>query len=102
MMASKDVLEISLREILDYAEGQKGLSYYDLETYAYDSDKEGWIAALKDRDSRQFVALFLQSKRRKDKVPYVHPQHVSMAAAVEAKCAYMKRHAVDYDVEDSE
>lgn len=101
-MTIKKELGMSLREILDYAEGKKGISYYDLETYAYDNDKDGWIAALKDKKTRQLLALYFQSKRRKDGTPYNNPRHVSMMKALDAKITYEKRHPFDLDTEDSE
>ncbi len=60
----------ALNEIIRFVEPQKGYSYYDLKRYAYENNKEEWIAALRNKNTRACIALYLRSKRRKDKIPY--------------------------------
>lgn len=67
-MADSDIDIID--EIIDFVEPQKGYSYYDLERYAYENNKEDWLALLRNRRSRRTIALYLRSKRRTDGVPY--------------------------------
>ena len=67
-MADSDI--VIIYEIIYFVEPQKGYSYYDLERYAYENNKEDWLAVLKNRRSRRTIALYLRSKRRTDGVPY--------------------------------
>jgi hypothetical protein len=60
----------AFNEIIRFVEPQKGYSYYDLKRYADENNKEEWIAALRNKNTRTTVALYLRSKRRKDKTPY--------------------------------
>ena len=67
MMSKKSEV---LEEMVNYVLPQKGISYYDLKNYAYENDKQDWIAVLNDRKSRHFLSVLLRSKRREDRVPY--------------------------------
>ena len=68
MMANSDIDIID--EIIDFVEPLRGYSYYDLERYAFENNKEDWLSVLRRRNSRRMIALYLRSKRRKEGVPY--------------------------------
>lgn len=83
------------REIIKYASGTPGVSYYDIMAYAYENDLESWISALKDRNIRRFIALYLKDKRKHDGVPYIHSYHESVLKAFDAELQWLEKHQND-------
>ena len=84
----------ALAEMVEYIEDKPGISYYDLKAYAYDNDKDNWIAALKDSTSRNNISTILKDKRREEGIPYRTPERVAMRKAFEAESAYNERHGI--------
>ncbi len=99
-MNEKEQLSEILQEIFEYADNHTGLSYYDLEAYAYENDKDHWIAALKHKQARRMIALYLRSRREQSGKPYTHPMRVSIQKAADAAAAYMRRHRPIYEMEE--
>lgn len=79
-------------EILEYVKDQKGISYYELEAYAYDNDKLDWIKALKDKNIRGVIAICIRDERRDNKIPYRNDVQTNVQNALKAKIAYHERH----------
>ena len=100
-MNEKGRFSETLREIFKFAKDHLGLSYLDLEAYAYENDKDQWIAALKHKQARRMIALYLGSWREQSGKPYTHPLIVSIQIAAEAEAAYMRRHKSIYEMEDN-
>ncbi len=100
-MNEKGRFSEALREIFEYAKDHQGISYLDLEAYAYENDKDHWIAALRNKQTRRMIALYLRSRREQSGKPYTHPLIVSIQIAAEAEAAYMRRHRSIYEMEDN-
>lgn len=97
MQSKKDYLkekketEIAM-EMVDFCEDQEGFSYYDLKAYAYNNDKQEWIDLLKSKKYRQFIAIYLRSKRKSDGIKYKNDFVTATNNAFEAEEKYYKRH----------
>lgn len=78
----------ALREIMQWAEAEPGLSYYDIKERAYKERNKAWIQCCEDRKTRQHLAILMRSYRRKHKVPYKKSYPEAYAAAREAKYEY--------------
>ncbi len=100
-MNEKGRFSETLREIFKFAKDHPGLSYLDLEAYAYENDKDQWIAALRNRQTRRMIALYLRSSREKSGKTYNNPMAVSILKAAEAKDAYERRHGFVYHLSKS-
>ena len=80
------------KEIFQWRDEHPGTSYYDMEEYAYNNDKEEWIKVLKSKNKRVVFSEYFRSKRRTENVQYTRDRATAMEAALEAKINYQKRH----------
>lgn len=89
--------EHAFSEILEYVEGQVGISYYDVKAYAYANDLHDWISVLNTRNDRAIIASYIRSKRKSEGVPYSHSLKESRRNAAGACDAYKKRRMEEYE-----
>ena len=82
-------------EMIQFINGQVGMSYNDLTAYAYDNDKADWIEALRKKHIREMIAFALRDKRRSDAVPYKNTLPDSFAERVSARDEFRKRSGSD-------
>lgn len=52
-----------LSEIMRFYKSNNMTSYYELQTYVYDHDKDGWLDIMNNRSSRTPLRHYLQSLR---------------------------------------
>lgn len=78
-------------EIMDYIFNNKGISYLDLETYAYTNDKHDWLWLLSKKKHRAHFSCLLKSKHRVDNCRYNHIYLESVELKRIAEENYVKR-----------
>ena len=79
-----------LQEMLEYIDTQTGLSYYEFKAYCYENDKDDWINMLHDYTGRGYIRLYLQEKRKKEKIKYKTDIKTSLRHSLDAEKEYIK------------
>lgn len=88
---TKDECIDLLGEIMDFAEENKIISYYELKTYAYQNDKHDWLECLHDRDCQASASLFLTSYKAKIKAKYTKQKAIALIEMSHARTEYHHR-----------
>ena len=82
-----------LSEIMRFCKSNNMTSYYELQAYVYDHDKDDWLDIMNNRSSRTPLRHYLQSLHRMSKKPYKLTMCEAMEDVDAAKERYQKRHA---------
>lgn len=82
-----------LLEIMRFCKANNMDSYYELQAYVYDHDKDDWLDIMNNRMTRTPIRHYLQSLHKMSKKPYKLTMCEAMEDVDAAKKRYQKRHA---------
>ena len=86
MMTEDQDIQI-IKEIMDYCKNENNWSYYDMKAYAF-LNKPKWIEALRKKNIRTIIALYLRSAKKESGTPYKTSMADSLSNCSEAATKY--------------
>lgn len=69
----------AVREIITLSKNNPAWSYYDIEAYAFDHDKEDWLSAMKNPRTREIIALYVEENHSETGIPYMNDLSITEA-----------------------
>ena len=81
-----------LLEIMRFCKENNMDSYYELQAYVYDHDKDDWLDIMNNRRTRTPLRYYLQSLHKRNGKPYELTMYEAMEKVCAAEERYQKRH----------